>query len=1291
MMTHKSLKMALRWLFLLFCFGISPLLRAQINSTSTGGFWDEPATWVGATVPDMNATVQINGPVRIRGTANCRDITINGGQTLTNAGVSTLNVQNRLTNFGTIQNIDNWTFYINVGSEVQNNGTYNSSHLIFNGTGICRIGGPGVFIVRNFDREHPGRILATSPLNFGAGTSAQLYNDTLVMGNNKLTAVSTIDNMFSGSQYSGGDPYAWIQSEGEIDISGPFRMNVLGNPILTGRDPMRLLVTIVAENLRIAPSKEVNNYGLASLQVKGTLTNEGIIRAVDNWGFTIYSSNRCQLNGTFAPTALIYKGKVPVYLGGSALLNMGSLDREENGRIIANSALSFGESASGRFEHDTLVMGNFKLTAISTDDRFFNGSSYSGGDPYAWIQSEGEIDISGPFRMNLLGRPTLIGTGTMRIVVSIVAERLTIAKGKTVTNSGISTLKTSGWFVNDGILEARGNWAFYHEVRGQYQNNGRSSGIALYVYPEDELVQLMGQGSFQGNIETRGTGRVELLGLFDQVQNVIVAEGAPLTIMPNGRISLIGWYNLSGPLTNQGQLRVTAPIANNMATNLPAIFGFQLNTGIIGGPDTLEITQYGNQSHPRLAQSSLKGWWKVKGKRPVMNYWLRLNYLAPESGLDENRIHAFTAPEAADWMRISNPVNITRNIEANSLTIGNGQALITTPLDELVLSTSSIAVLPDVGIAMMGPENIRVGPPNRYTLTYWNNSDVATPSLLIYFQPQGGIWVHNLHTTNAVTGERMILNRDSLGLDDPNDDLLLLTTLPMAPGEVRSFELYLNATRDKVTLVEPVSWYFVGVGVVMVGSYAAVKIGEWIATAQLENCDEWIDKWDKLDAPTQQKVWEIFRTCTQKKVDDWQNDIAEGSAIKSIEIMMRTSLPGVDIGVSGIKCMGKMFQWLTKSCRIMPQGNKVADEVEEAYARLLAQHGGQSITCQHMAYTKITSWDPNAKYGPAGTQGEHGYIRKGQPMTYRLAFENVDTAKAPAWRVIITDTLDATKLDPETVDFKSMSHPMGVPTRNGNILHWTFEGIELPPNQNPPQGEGWVEFTVQQRNNTKQGDVIRNRASIVFDLNPPMLTNTVVNTIDVQPPVTTPTGAYRIKGDKEHIDVVWKANDVGSGVDQTYVYAIIDSMPPKLIGISDSTATRVVFNPDEKRPFRIFVQSKDRVGNMEAQNAVAIMEIKEPSSRENADAGGIERSLQVWPNPVQGQLNAQFECPAGTEWQVQLFDLAGKSQYSQSGKRSGAGLSSVQIPVENLSGGMYVLRLQVGEQQANRKVMCEQR
>jgi hypothetical protein len=130
----------------------------------------------------------------------------------------------------------------------------------------------------------------------------------------------------------------------------------------------------------------------------------------------------------------------------------------------------------------------------------------------------------------------------------------------------------------------------------------------------------------------------------------------------------------------------------------------------------------------------------------------------------------------------------------------------------------------------------------------------------------------------------------------------------------------------------------------------------------------------------------------------------------------------------------------------------------------------------------------------------------------------------------------------------------------------------------------------------------------------------------------------------------------------------------RLIGVSDSSSTVIAFNPNETRPFKLFVLSDDRVGNMEAQTGLALTEILEPIGRQATAADRLRSSLRVWPNPTEDLLNVEFRNDMGGSYDIELHDLTGRMVHRQSGETAG-GTERVGLDLSELPRGVYVLRL----------------
>ncbi len=142
----------------------------------------------------------------------------------------------------------------------------------------------------------------------------------------------------------------------------------------------------------------------------------------------------------------------------------------------------------------------------------------------------------------------------------------------------------------------------------------------------------------------------------------------------------------------------------------------------------------------------------------------------------------------------------------------------------------------------------------------------------------------------------------------------------------------------------------------------------------------------------------------------------------------------------------------------------------------------------------IGAIDPNDMLVSPKGIGNAGFIEPNQLLTYTIRFQNIGSFKA-TWVTIqnqIPDNLDLT-----TLKVKASSHPIYATTLSPNgLLKFRFEDINLVPKiEDEVKSNGFVKYTIYPKQNILPGSQIKNSASISFDYEDPIITNTVLNTI----------------------------------------------------------------------------------------------------------------------------------------------------------------------------------------------------
>lgn len=141
------------------------------------------------------------------------------------------------------------------------------------------------------------------------------------------------------------------------------------------------------------------------------------------------------------------------------------------------------------------------------------------------------------------------------------------------------------------------------------------------------------------------------------------------------------------------------------------------------------------------------------------------------------------------------------------------------------------------------------------------------------------------------------------------------------------------------------------------------------------------------------------------------------------------------------------------------------------------------------------SYDPNDKLVSTGFTD--GILTAGSPLMYTIRFQN--TGNAPAFDVSILDTLD-THLNAATLIVLATSHPAQLRTTitEERYVEFAFPDINLVDSTTSfAESQGFVTYRIHSRDDLPVGTQIENTAHIYFDQNPPIVTNTTQNTVDI--------------------------------------------------------------------------------------------------------------------------------------------------------------------------------------------------
>ena len=171
-------------------------------------------------------------------------------------------------------------------------------------------------------------------------------------------------------------------------------------------------------------------------------------------------------------------------------------------------------------------------------------------------------------------------------------------------------------------------------------------------------------------------------------------------------------------------------------------------------------------------------------------------------------------------------------------------------------------------------------------------------------------------------------------------------------------------------------------------------------------------------------------------------------------------------------------------------GEVFASKVDVSFS----EHGSSDFFDKEYNYEPILlcSYDPNDKLVRPDREGDENLTLFDEMLEYTVRFQN--TGNDTAFNVTIVDYLND-NLDWSTFHVVSASHPMRTNLDESGKVEFIFEDILLPDSTtNEPASHGFVKFEINPKSGLAENTIVENSAEIYFDFNPPIFTNTIVNT-----------------------------------------------------------------------------------------------------------------------------------------------------------------------------------------------------
>jgi hypothetical protein len=158
-------------------------------------------------------------------------------------------------------------------------------------------------------------------------------------------------------------------------------------------------------------------------------------------------------------------------------------------------------------------------------------------------------------------------------------------------------------------------------------------------------------------------------------------------------------------------------------------------------------------------------------------------------------------------------------------------------------------------------------------------------------------------------------------------------------------------------------------------------------------------------------------------------------------------------------------------------------------------------------------------------------------------------------------------------------HFQGPPDLNDPFSPTPYSDF-LPPDTDPPIGEGSVRVRAQLKSDLPTGTQVRNAATVRFDDHlggPTIETNATVNTTDADSPtvILDPLPATV----DQAVQLGWSARDIGSGVESVQVYSSVDGGPMVLARAAE-TGSQASIPVEHGHRYTFAVRAVDNTGTV---------------------------------------------------------------------------------------------------------------
>jgi uncharacterized repeat protein (TIGR01451 family) len=324
------------------------------------------------------------------------------------------------------------------------------------------------------------------------------------------------------------------------------------------------------------------------------------------------------------------------------------------------------------------------------------------------------------------------------------------------------------------------------------------------------------------------------------------------------------------------------------------------------------------------------------------------------------------------------------------------------------------------------------------------------------------------------------------------------------------------------------------------------------------------------------------------------------------------------------------------------------------------------------------SFDPNDKTEANAGAITTAQLSKGEYLNYLIRFQN--KGSDTAFNITVRDTLES-RLDPNSLQMISASHNYQLSIENGNKLTWQFNDIKLPYDGiDEPASHGYIAYRIKPLSSVHVGDTLKNSASIYFDYNLPVITNTEKTIVlDLTAPLPVSLISFNAFETGSTVQVNWKTA-IEENINHFEVQRSSNGIDFITIGTVSPGNKTYIFKDD--KPFIGY--NYYRLKSVDNNEKLAYSTVVMVNVENRSDIISL-----LYPNPAKGNVTLQLQGLIKDKISIQIMDESGRPVFLKRFTVQQTSELSIPLNTGKLTAGHYVLQIIVGKNKYLHKLVIQ--